>query len=114
MSAGDGILHTHLDHLSQSCMGQDCMGWDCEAGSQLQRPCPACQLRSPEQCTAPQDFREPLYLTDKPVQLLDNRSEEDLRYPELFKHRLKLAPAPVCKRQDSCDKPKALAQACAR
>jgi len=38
-----------------------------------------------------QDFREPLYLTDKPVRLLDNRTDEELRYPELFQHRLRTA-----------------------
>lgn len=41
-----------------------------------------------------QDFREPLYLTDKPLQLPDTRTEEEMRYPELFRHRLRIAP--VC------------------
>ena len=40
-------------------------------------------------CT--QDFREPLYLTDKVLQLPDTRSDEDLRYPELFRHRIEAA-----------------------
>ncbi|BDA49058.1 probable hypoxia-inducible factor 1-alpha inhibitor [Coccomyxa sp. Obi] len=35
-----------------------------------------------------QNFREPLYLTDKPLQLPDNRTEEEIKYPELFRHRL--------------------------
>lgn len=34
------------------------------------------------------DFREPLYLTDKPVVLEDTRSEEEKRYPELFRAKL--------------------------
>lgn len=33
----------------------------------------------------PQDFREPLYLTDKPVVLQDTRTDEEKRYPELFR-----------------------------
>ena len=41
-----------------------------------------------------QDFREPLYLTDKPLQLPDTRTDEELRYSELFRHRLRLT-APV-------------------
>ena len=35
-----------------------------------------------------QDFREPLYLTDIPVQLEDKRSAEEKKYPELFRHKL--------------------------
>ncbi|KAL4450030.1 hypothetical protein ABPG77_010699 [Micractinium sp. CCAP 211/92] len=34
------------------------------------------------------DFREPLYLTDKPVVLEDGRSEEEKKYPELFRAKL--------------------------
>lgn len=33
----------------------------------------------------PQDFREPLYLTDKPVVYQDTRTEEERRYPQLFR-----------------------------
>lgn len=32
-----------------------------------------------------QDFREPLYLLDRPVRLADTRTEEERRYPELFR-----------------------------
>lgn len=32
-----------------------------------------------------QDFREPLYLTDKPVVYKDTRTEEEKRYPQLFR-----------------------------
>lgn len=35
-----------------------------------------------------QNFREPLYLTDKPLQLPDTRTEEEIKYPELFRHKL--------------------------
>ncbi|KAK9868843.1 hypothetical protein WJX84_005438 [Apatococcus fuscideae] len=35
-----------------------------------------------------QNFRERLYLLDKPVRLQDDRSEEERRYPELFRQRL--------------------------
>ena len=38
-----------------------------------------------------QDFREPLYLLDKPVWLEDDRSEEERRYPELFRAKLEAA-----------------------
>ncbi len=49
-------------------------------------------LDSPQKmvCSA-QDFREPLYLTDKVLQLPDTRSDEDIRYPELFRHRIEAA-----------------------
>ena len=41
-------------------------------------------------CTpAHQDFREPLYLLDKPVWVEDTRSEEERKYPELFRHKLR-------------------------
>ena len=33
-----------------------------------------------------QDFVEPLYLTDKPSIILDTRTEEQQKYPELFRH----------------------------
>lgn len=36
-----------------------------------------------------QDFKEPLYLTDVPVRIEDDRTEEEKRYPELFRHKLK-------------------------
>ena len=35
-----------------------------------------------------QTFREPLYLLDRPVRQEDARSEEERRYPELFRARL--------------------------
>lgn len=35
-----------------------------------------------------QNFREPLYLTDKPRLLPDTRTEEEIKYPELFRHRV--------------------------
>ena len=35
-----------------------------------------------------QDFHEPLYLTDVPVQIEDTRSAEEQKYPELFRHKL--------------------------
>ncbi|KAI7844155.1 hypothetical protein COHA_002290 [Chlorella ohadii] len=35
-----------------------------------------------------QDFREPLYLTDKPVVYKDTRTEEERRYPQLFRAKL--------------------------
>ena len=38
-----------------------------------------------------QSFREPLYLKDRPVQLPDPRTEEEIRYPELFRHRNRAA-----------------------
>jgi len=34
------------------------------------------------------DFREPLLLTDKPLRLEDTRSEEERRYPQLFRKKL--------------------------
>ncbi|KAK9814645.1 hypothetical protein WJX72_009229 [[Myrmecia] bisecta] len=34
------------------------------------------------------DFREPMYLTDKPVRYEDTRSLEERQYPELFRHKL--------------------------
>lgn len=36
-----------------------------------------------------QDFREPLYLLDKPVWVEDTRSEEEKKYPELFRRKLR-------------------------
>jgi len=33
-----------------------------------------------------QDFKEPLYLMDKPRQVADTRTDEQRRYPELFRH----------------------------
>lgn len=48
---------------------------------------------------AAQGFREPLYLTDNPVLLLDDRTEEELKYPELFRHRVRQSAAPaVCQK----------------
>lgn len=41
-----------------------------------------------------QNFREPLYLKDKPVRLEDTRSEEERKYPELFRQKLQRAPRP--------------------
>ena len=35
-----------------------------------------------------QDFREPLYLRDKPLRIPDTRSEEERKYPEFFRHKL--------------------------
>ncbi|GMH34419.1 hypothetical protein BSKO_02253 [Bryopsis sp. KO-2023] len=34
------------------------------------------------------DFREPLYLHDKPIWREDTRTEEQIKYPELFRHKL--------------------------
>lgn len=42
-----------------------------------------------------QDFREPLYLLDKPVRLEDTRTEEEKRYPELFRCGEGLPTGPV-------------------
>lgn len=42
-----------------------------------------------------QDFREPLYLKDKPVRIEDTRSEEERKYPELFRSKLEGAPVSV-------------------
>ena len=39
---------------------------------------------------AAQDFLEPLYLLDKPVLIEDTRTQEQLEYPELFRHVLVL------------------------
>jgi hypothetical protein len=36
-----------------------------------------------------QNFREPLYLSDKPVVYEDDRTEEEKEFPELFRHRLR-------------------------
>ena len=33
-----------------------------------------------------QDFKEPLYLTDKPRRIEDTRTEEQRKYPQLFRH----------------------------
>jgi hypothetical protein len=41
-----------------------------------------------------QNFREPLYLKDKPVRVEDTRSEEERKYPELFRQKLQGAPGP--------------------
>ena len=35
-----------------------------------------------------QEFREPLYLLDRPVWIEDTRSEEERKYPELFRRKL--------------------------
>ncbi len=35
-----------------------------------------------------QNFREPLYLKDRPVRVEDTRSEEERKYPELFRSKL--------------------------
>jgi hypothetical protein len=40
--------------------------------------------RLPPACR-PQDFREPLYLLERPVVLQDGRTEEERKYPELFR-----------------------------
>ena len=46
--------------------------------------------RTPSSAPPPgQDFREPLYLLDKPVRLEDTRSEEEKKYPELFRRKLR-------------------------
>jgi len=37
------------------------------------------------------NFREPLYLSDKPVRLEDTRTEEEKKYPELFRRKLQAA-----------------------
>jgi hypothetical protein len=34
------------------------------------------------------DFREPLYLLDKPVYVQDTRTEEERKYPQLFRRKL--------------------------
>ncbi len=36
----------------------------------------------------PQNFREPLYLKDHPVCVEDTRSEEERKYPQLFRSKL--------------------------
>lgn len=41
--------------------------------------------RTATHLSCPQDFREPLYLTDKPVVYKDTRTEEERRYPQLFR-----------------------------
>ena len=41
-----------------------------------------------------QNFREPLYLKDKPVRVEDTRSEEERKYPELFRQKLQGARGP--------------------
>jgi hypothetical protein len=43
-----------------------------------------------------QNFREPLYLRDKPVRVEDTRSEEERKYPELFRQKLQGAPRHSC------------------
>lgn len=48
------------------------------------QPVSACHA-APSTCPAKQDFREPLYLTDKPVVYKDTRTEEERRYPQLFR-----------------------------
>lgn len=45
-----------------------------------------------------QDFREPLYLHDKPVWIKDTRSEEQIKYPELFQH-ISLSPKSTIKKR---------------
>lgn len=40
-----------------------------------------------------QNFREPLYLLDTPVRVEDTRSEEERKYPELFRAKLEGEPA---------------------
>lgn len=40
-------------------------------------------------CGAVQDFREPLYLRDAPLHIPDTRSQEERKYPEFFRHKLK-------------------------
>ena len=36
-----------------------------------------------------QKFREPLYLLDKPVQMQDDRTDDERKFPELFRAKLK-------------------------
>lgn len=48
--------------------------------------CNTCAIaHPPPMCLCPQDFREPLYLLDKPVVLQDTRTEEEKKYPQLFR-----------------------------
>ena len=54
--------------------------------------CSVCRATSPAHisisspaCLCLQDFREPLYLLDKPVVLQDTRTEEEKKYPQLFR-----------------------------
>ena len=42
-----------------------------------------------------QNFREPLYLKDKPVRVEDTRTEEERKYPELFRQKLQGASGPT-------------------
>jgi len=51
----------------------------------------ACEWRKSQGCAPPdavggarQRFREPLYLTDRPLLLPDTRTDEQRRFPELF------------------------------
>ena len=53
----------------------------------LPPPPPPC-THTPPLRTGVQDFREPLYLLDRPVWVEDTRSEEERRYPELFRQKL--------------------------
>ena len=83
--------------------------WQRARWTALGRPLPfSCQetcIRRPAffsscmpSCPA-QGFREPLYLTDKPVVLLDDRTEEEIKYPELFRHRARQTAVPdACRR----------------
>lgn len=62
----------------------------CSAGAPCTRrargpPTPPIPPHPPTTMPTLQDFREPLYLTDKPVVLQDTRTEEERRYPELFR-----------------------------
>lgn len=38
---------------------------------------------------APQNFKERLYITDTPVRIDDDRTEEERKYPELFRQKLR-------------------------
>ena len=52
-------------------------------------PSPPCRDVLTSLSKSRQDFKEPLYLTDVPVRIEDDRTEEEKRYPELFRHKLK-------------------------
>jgi hypothetical protein len=54
----------------------------------------ACHVYKQGTIVGMQKFREPLYLNDKPVRMEDTRSEEERKYPELFRQKLQGASGP--------------------
>ena len=49
----------------------------------------SCPMMGGQHLGLVQDYREPLYLRDAPLRIPDTRSEEERKYPEFFRHKLR-------------------------